>query len=56
MGAVSCFRNIEAYGKNQLGSCRRERNPADIGSRGATASFLADSKLCWEGPEHPYHV
>ena len=28
-----------------------KENPADIGSRGTTALFLANSKLWWEGPE-----
>ena len=26
-------------------------NPADLGSRGVTASHLRDSKIWWEGPE-----
>ena len=37
--------------KEQWGHVAGIDNPADIGSRGVTASFLSASKLWWEGPE-----
>ena len=45
VGAVSSHRNIKAHRENYLGSCKGKENPADVGSRGATASFLTNSKL-----------
>jgi len=37
--------------KTSWGHVGGKENPADIGSRGATALFLVNSKLWWEGPE-----
>ncbi len=37
--------------KDKWGHVPGVQNPADLGSRGVTASHLRDSKLWWEGPE-----
>ena len=37
--------------KEGWGHVPGNENPADLGSRGCTASHLKDSKLWWEGPE-----
>lgn len=37
--------------KEQWGHVAGKDNPADIGSRGVTASYLSTSELWWEGPE-----
>ena len=37
--------------KSDWGHVGGKDNPADIGSRGVSASVLRDSKLWWEGPE-----
>ena len=37
--------------KSEWGHCPGEENPADIGSRGTSATRLKESKLWWGGPE-----
>ena len=37
--------------KHQWGHVLGLENPADLGSRGVTASHLCDSRLWWEGPQ-----
>ena len=42
---------LELTEKSQWGHVSGLENPADLGSRGVTASQLCDSRLWWEGPQ-----
>ena len=42
---------LELTEKSHWGHVSGLENPADLGSRGVTASQLCDSRLWWEGPQ-----
>lgn len=50
VGSVQGLRNLKLSNKENWGHVGGIDNPADLGSRGVSASHLRDSKLWWNGP------